>query len=161
MAAGLFFSSLLSYNCSGSSRQVPSQAGRRVQLAVRQRITSRPRTIFLAALIALLSAQLAISPFLRNWQAQVAAFEAELIASLCSEHVNTSPDIPRRDHCPDMQCCLLARQLQAADPVGDLTSVDFQLPKLFEAEARPIWPALPALRTRPTSSEVKARAPPA
>ena len=106
--------------------------------------------------------QVALLPFSRSAAARMAAFEAELFASMCLQGGGVGvPGKPGRDHCPEMQCCLsfLRSPVDACPAIQPALP---QLPPLTRSALRLAWPVITTARhERVSEGPRKARAPPA
>lgn len=129
------------------------------RLPTRQQSNARPITV--ALLLCAFLAQLVVGPLARSGVAQVAAFDVEIMASMCSQHGGGVPSKPDRDHCPQMQCCLASAR-QHVDDVATIASDTPWLLSELDTGLCTSWSVITVNRLeRIAQKPQQARAPPA
>jgi hypothetical protein len=92
--------------------------------------------------------------------AQTTAFDAALLASLCSQHGSGTPSRPDPEHCPDMPCCMLSVRHALDGGPAILVAVPGWQPRLSSISWS-AWPFITSVRNpRISQSPRQARAPP-
>jgi hypothetical protein len=132
-----------------------------VTRSVAKQAMTRTRLATVAFLFCTVLFQSIAAPMVRGRSERIAAFETELLASICSEHGREAPGKPDRDHCPDMPCCLHSLRAELVSGICALATLASVPVAVWTAE-RTIWAiAIETPRIRVASSPQRARAPPA